>query len=548
MPSINQFSFSGGMNSFLDDLSLGENEYVKLFNGRIRNGVVANKKATLVEAPGGKKQGLYAAGNIILLFLDGFAYYKLIGISTDWTFIEGFQMDSEVEFIYGDFLPVASRNYKRLSTTDNVNADIKLAISSSTGSPACFLAQDGINQPFIIQSDGSARVAQKYSQWTTNIQEYVPIGKQTVFINGKTYVVAVDGKSIYHSVSGDPLNFVVNIESDGDKGGDAETTSFAVDFNIITAISKLNSNSFLIGNSRFVYLITPDYSQERKVFGEPTFVQQPIEVGVMNQRSVATSINGDAVLIDADGLKSLNAVSQLENEGNNSIFSSYASKFFDDGITRIYQTENYSASVVFDNYVLFAVNSIFGYGILVYDTVLEKFVSFDQPLDKPIKQFAQTFDGNNRHLYAITEDELYELYSSDEYEYVVLQTRSFSNIQQDKQSKIGDHKTELIQALFTTTDEDAKDISVITLVDGSRTEEGITKTIDPMDGGIYTFGIPVLNPTANISQRLTFVPGSPISGTKLSYVFYWNNKSTLNYFQAISTSVDTQQSLQQMSL
>ena len=103
-------------------------------------------------------------------------------------------------------------------------------------------------------------------------------------------------------------------------------------------------------------------------------------------------------------MRSFNAVMQSKNEGRNSIFSLKVARLFKD----VVQDTRKCAAIVFDDYALFACNTIFGHGILVFDTLTKQFVSFDQLTDDSnanigpiidfakVEHFAPTIPESNR--------------------------------------------------------------------------------------------------------------------------------------------------------
>ena len=129
------------------------------------------------------------------------------------------------------------------------------------------MVQDGINQPWLIQLNElinilTARKLNTYNQWSNvssgaNSREYVPIGKQMMYLNSILFIVAPNGRSIYRSVSGRPLDFMVNIDVDGKKVpseiiGGAASVSFAADFDEITCITPVATEAFLL--NKLLYL------------------------------------------------------------------------------------------------------------------------------------------------------------------------------------------------------------------------------------------------------------------------------------------------------
>ena len=113
------------------------------------------------------------------------------------------------------------------------------------------------------------------------------------------------------------------------------------------------------------------------MFGEGSFAKQHLfTANSINQHSFVDLL-GDFAFIDPEGLRSFNAVMQSKNEGRNSVFSLKVAQLF----RGVIQESGKCAAIVFDDYALFACKTIFGHGILVFDTLTKQFVSFDQLTD-----------------------------------------------------------------------------------------------------------------------------------------------------------------------
>ncbi|HXB11899.1 MAG TPA: hypothetical protein VNZ45_07940, partial [Bacteroidia bacterium] len=134
----------------------------------------------------------------------------------------------------------------------------------------------------------------------------------------------------------------------------------------------------------------------------------------LSERAIFDTV-GDTRFIDLTGIRSFNAIQQLQNEGRNSPFSAPIQSIFGPDIATIVQDTLNSAAIEFNNYELYSVNSTLGNLIAKYDTINGCWVSFDyeQLNGKRAKQFAALNTGILA-LFAITEDdEVYELYASE---------------------------------------------------------------------------------------------------------------------------------------
>ena len=414
MLEFRQVDFSAGMDLFAEDYALGASSYGLANNIRNRTGALTPIAGPVedTDAPAGLKQGVYAFDDYIILFCNGAAYYKNIVTSGAWTQISGFALSTTANYVYAEAVPASKSNYVRklqdeeridgTSSETNVNTSPTLINTSDAG----LVCQDGVSQGFFILPNGTARQLQTYDQWTTSAREYVPVMAQMKYVNGILFGVAKDGVTIYRSVSGRPLDFVVNITTAGLKGGDAATTAYNVSYSPITCLASLNSGELFVATLKGCHPI--EFNYDRTIFAEPTFLnRKSFSAGVMNQHSFIDNKLGDYQFIDLDGLRSYNAVATLNNEGRNSIFSSQISK----ALTGV--TQSVTATIVFDNYSIFAVNTIYGNRLAIYDNTRAIWVCFDNlGLDGPIKQFAVANQSNSPILYAITAAKIYKLYQS----------------------------------------------------------------------------------------------------------------------------------------
>src|SRR3990167_6702052 len=318
--------FSGGMNLFGEDIFLDETEYGTAFNIRIRSGAPTptHNKILDAAAPSGKKQGLLGFDQYLVLFVAGKAYYRRHS-DIVWTQVSGgFQLDASVERIYTQAIPASTFNFTRkLNNADEdffgspVDTKILPSLTTNSGSPAGLLCQDGINQAWIIFPDGTSRVTKTYAQWTTTDREYVPIGKQITILHGKLFVA--NGREIYHSVSGRYLDFVVNVDENADKGGDATTVAHSVSYNLISALIATRLGNIVVGTTKESHIVELDY--DNLMFNEPRFRNvKAFAANIVGQTAFVEALD-DYVFIDNNGLRSFEAIKALGSEGENAIFS-----------------------------------------------------------------------------------------------------------------------------------------------------------------------------------------------------------------------------------
>lgn len=416
---VSKTNWLGGINQLSDITKLNENEYWILINARVRKNVVEAIKLPLnvsTDLPVGETfQDITAAGDKLVAFVGGKAYYKLT--TGNWQLIPTFTMGSTQSRVYTALIPGSTVNFVRSATSSTGS----LTLGGPTGaSPSALVVMDGVLQPWVILPDGTARATGTYTSWTKTAPEYVPIANYPMFYNGVLYAVAAESPTptarrnqIVRSVTGSPLNFVVAVDSAGDKTSTNESEGGAlalatnVDYNNVTALAALNSidGAFFVGTDSSGYLVYPD--QANLIYAEPTFRNQVISsIGPLNPDSVV-DVLGDVAFVHDTGIRSFNGIMQFRYEGRNAPFSGPINSLLD-GIT---QTS--AATGTHDNYVLFAVATVYGNGVLWYDTLLSKFVALDiYPGVGNILKFASTLDNGTRYTYFMTATGIYRLFGS----------------------------------------------------------------------------------------------------------------------------------------
>lgn len=451
MASYKQSSFKGGMDTISNDTDIAPDAYRYLFNSRQRYNNIQSiqKSIDITYNLTGKFQGLYAVGSIWLTFFSGRAFYMPIGGNT-WFQVPFLSLDAFVDYIYVAPVTGSINNFLRqavvTSKIDPVSGNSSIVIDARagviqtpffvSGTPAGLVCQDGLNQPWLITYDAvnnnaTARVLGNYTQWdntgaTSNNQEYVPIGTRMMFDGVRLYIV--NGNLVFRSVSGAPLNFVVSVDTNGNKLptealGGAVSTSFAFDFDPITAIfpSTTAAGVFILATSRNIYGVQPDLTNT--IFAEPTFIKAfQLASGIVNQFSNADNL-GDTVFTDFEAVKSFNAVAYVKFAGRNDPFSKNLSSL----LTGIQQT--FTCCFSFDNYIRFSLKTIFGNVIAIYDSLNKVWVGLDitKPSAAGIKMFAQADFLDVAYLGAGTLDNKIYLMEADktDVEYGTAQLRAF---------------------------------------------------------------------------------------------------------------------------
>lgn len=404
MPALfKQNSFLAGLNRELDEAKQPDDAYPVGVNIRIRTNVVSpTRKHRKLPAPEGKMQGLYVAGSILLLFVEGKAYYADITVPINFLPIAGWTtMDVDVDRISAELVPFQSNRFNRTGTPYNTTAIFNASIGAFTQAVFCFDGTLG-HRPQVIFPNGTARQLNDYPSWTMDNPEYVPAGTLPGMQSNKLFLISTDKTRIYSSVSGRPGDFVINITPSGDKGGDAETMATAVSLNEITAIRCLSSGQLLIGTLYATYAITLDYNNT--FFGEPTLPWTFLfPAGPINELSIVDLLS-DTAFITQSGIHGFNAVAQALRESNNFPIGAKIRGL-------LHNPQANTCAINHDDYAIFAVRTIYGYAGVVYDTIREQFVSCDLSFGHA-KQFANTKISGFERLFFIThENEIFEAFA-----------------------------------------------------------------------------------------------------------------------------------------
>lgn len=598
MASYAQSSFLGGMNMAVDDSRLGEDEYRLAFNVRNRYGdlrpIRCPDSINIGFTKDVRLQGLYTVGDFLFAFQNGEAKFKhrladtgSLIVDNTWTTLwdtsnSNLMLDANVDTVYIQAVPGSVMDMPRKATSSSVandenNPSVKLTYNTTkwTKTIAGIIVQDGVNQPNLIvfsSTDAGAtatiRKCRTFAEWGTGasgeeIREYVPIGKQMLFFGGKLYIVSPDGKQIYHSVSGRPLDFVVPIDQNGVKiaaseaDGGAPAVSYSVSYEPITCIHALNTDSFFVSTRTASYAVTPNLNHT--LFGEPTFGKTYLfSASVVNQHSFVDA-GGDFVFIDTEGLRSFNAVKQLKNEGRNSAFSLKVAKLFE-GVV-----QDVTAAIEFDNYVLFACKTIYGYGVVVYDNTSQKFVSLDLLAENKhtgyalgssvpaITQFTKIDSDTAHELYASTIDgRLLKLYSGNNWSTAFIQTRAYSThdprveqkVTQMRSLFIANEPLEVDWLRFYTATLDTPPVSFGWIspagVNVNHTSPGTLVTGDPFSmpvvKGPYSSAILPHDLPVGTKFRISNVPTTTMGGTG---IFTLTAPAVFNTSDAVLTLTGT---------
>ncbi len=517
----NQSSFREGFNRGNDTTKTPEGAYPLLINGRVRDDVIDPVMKPLLLDAGlpltyNKCQGLYASDTFSIVFIDGSAYYRTFALEdSQFVKINGFAMSATVDTIYAELVPTSSMNFSRKApATGNFNDPVFL-YATANSSPACVVCQDGINQPLLILYNGTVLTAQTFDQWSTDVREYVPIGKQMVYVDGVLYIAKPDGSGFYRSVSGRPLDFVIAVDVNGNKlsaaAGDANATSHSVTFETITALSRINSNEggFIVCTLKNTWMVVPD--RTTLIYGEPgRFRNQYLfNTGALNQFALC-ELSGDVALIDINAIRSFNAVLNVRNEGKNSVFS----RDIDNLFSHIEQPTTCCA-FQFDNYAMFSVLTVYGAAVMLYDTTTQKFVGLDiYEGVEAITQFAEIKVGSTRKLlFRTTDHKIYEAFASTEFENTQLYLGDFTS-----GNPKCNQKPEQIQCVFLSPKQ-AGIVYASVYVDGKKQctlKEVIKETVSDAED------IPFSNDTVDSVKTLSYNCSQANSGWKLGVLLSWD--------------------------
>ena len=413
MPALfKQTSFLGGLDAKLDATKIADDAYPLLVNGRIRKGVVSptSKHIALAGVPQGNYQGLYITGSFLLLFVSGIAYWSDVTAVpmifypvANWT-----SMDSTAKRIYAELVPATSNLFNRQGTPDSTTRIFNKSIAVFEQAIFCF---DGstTNNPQAVRPDGTAVDLGSYDTWTQDNPLYVPKGILPAFCSNKLFLAALDALSVLSSVSGRASDFVINLDNNGDKGGDADTVSQAVSFNPITAIRSLSTGEVLVGTLYGTYVLQLDYTNTQ--FGEP--YELPVflfPAGPINEISIV-DILSDTAMITQSGIHAFNAVAQAKRTSNNFPLGAQIRAIITNPTTEKAIIQKDTCAAIYDDYAFFAVNTIYGYGALVYDTITQSFHSLDLSFGQ-VKQFASARINDTERFFFITADNvLYEAFA-----------------------------------------------------------------------------------------------------------------------------------------
>lgn len=556
-----QKSFSSGLDLLSADTQVADDGYIWLINARNRFGVIQPvPKHIELDAPAGLKQGCIGLGNVLILFVAGRAYYQVDGATT-WIQVGTFQMSATAPIIWTEAVPASTFSFvRKLNSTGNIYDPIQASVDFKiSGTPSCIVCQDGSSQPWLIIYDSAnnlfvSRPAKTYDEWenisdTTADREYVPIGRQMMYKDGILYVVAPDGKSVYRSITGRPLDFMINVTTDGNKlpselEGGVTSMSFAFDYDEITCLKAIDiEGCFVYATARNTRIISVDYTVP--IFGEPQFRRQALlNVGIVNQFSFGDALN-DFVCIEQSGVKSFNAVQQLKFKGNNSIFSLQLASLLYNHNTRKPIKQRFCSLFNYDNYLLFNLDTFWGNLIAVYDIVKGVWAALDITDVARIRQFTTTETSSQIKLYCITEtNKVFQMYADSATAFAQLRVKSWT-----PQGTDVEHKSQWLRCMFDGGTYDGK-VELIEFVDDQlSTNTRSEKELKVQLGGVnYPVQAPVIASTEQRTENISFSITNGLTGKRISFVLQWDNDARLIEYQLTTSDQQNMNSLREQNL
>jgi hypothetical protein len=546
-----QSSFKGGIHQELDATKipdLGDSYYLGV-NIRNREDVLQPVKSPLNLTntfTAGKVQGLYGAGTILLLFVDGKPFFRDVSDTSSSNFkalVNTPNMDDTVDYIYAEFVPSSTLGYARLKIPGQQQVQFDLNqelpfISSVQG----VIYSDGVSQPaLILDNNTTVQTLNTYAQWSLANREYVPKMKQMLYFGGILYAASANGKELYHSVTGRPLDFVIPVNDDGDKvsseeaQGGASATSKRIDFESITAIKTTPADGVIVvGTQSRIFIVGID--EQNLQFSEPTFSAFPIAaVGVPNNFCFV-DINGDTAFISHHGIDSINASAVLKQESRNSPVSAAVSRLFQSSPTTFVAQDFPCAFQFGADFAFFAVNTIYGPAILIYDRTTKTFISLDKYDGVgQIKMFANVIVKGERRLFFITTDnQLYEAFAGDTIETSeVLIGEWCSNDPKISQSPL------YLHLVFTECQSEGE-VTITPIINRQKGNSKTQTLLKKISAPIYPIKIP-FDDSLDSTQIVSFaLKGTIQAGWKVGFNIKWNVNAKLTHINLTSESQTAQ--------
>lgn len=529
------------MRSSLDATKLGAGTYPLLLNGRVRGNVVSTvKRSVLKELPPGIVQGIYSLDNFLVMFIAGRVWYQNVADSWGPKPILGFRLSPTVGQIHMVSVPSSTLNFKRKLVSADI-ADIERTTTPVATSIRGGLAMDGINQDIVIYptADGLAvRQTQTFAEWhldpaNPDAQEYVPVGLYPLWTGYKVRKVAKDSSGAYtrilESVSGRPLDWVIEITASGEKVA-PDRTAHAVAYEPVTAMyaSASQETAFIVGTNLRTFGVFED--RDTLIFGEPFLRTIPLFAAGAVSHWASIDVGGELTFVGRNSILGVTATTQeAANVANRSVSRN---RVFSAPISLLLDTTTEAAVARFDDYALYAMNTVLGPAVVVYDINLSAFVSIDQWKGVGrIRQFALTSSNGNEQLWCYTDDsQVFEVFAAEETETARLYLGDVSS-----QNAFLNHSITSVAARFG-----GLSAPIEVTVDIYKDRLLVDRLTRVVDGDALFNGSPLPTDEARVKTVNGFV--ADVSDKREAFatgaLIQWSGEGKLSYFAAAINVLD----------
>lgn len=406
---MKQTSFNGGLVTALNFQRLPENAYGFAQNVRLSGGTLEPIYSPVrASVPPGNINASFAFGRWLVLVIDGIVWYRDVISSLVFDRIPDVALVPPT--VHGCVIPSRYLNYQRvLSETGAVRRNFNAPTRSSD--PGLFLT-DGSSQPIVVYPTVSglgARTTVPLSAFDVNTSEYVPTGLFPHWTGSKLLLIRKDSAGNYtqivQSVTGEPLNFAIIIDDDGRPAGGG-MLPYSIGPDPVVGIRRMPDESFLVQTKRESVVVVPDdTSLFFEDFNEPTFrAIRRFDVGSTGLNAALEARGRDIIFVSRYGIHSINAIQERASRQVLDSFGSDIHTLFSESA----QVD--PAVVAWGDELLFAVNTIYGQLVVVFDMFMNRFVSVDDYRIGKIVNFLVIAAEEDDRIFAQTETGLFELF------------------------------------------------------------------------------------------------------------------------------------------
>jgi len=389
---MKQDVFIGGIQQQFDATKFNVGQYRAALNCRVRQNVaVPSYEHVKIKTVSGVKQALFAIDDKLVLVQAG-RIYQVRPSDLRVLDVGATGLSATASVVYHENVP---------APTNLFVGPGKQYASAIASTPLQAVLQDGLNQPWAVTSSLGIRQIGSYDTWTYENPEYVPIGTHMAFTGNRLIVASPDKLRQFGSVSGRPLDFVLYFNTfTGVKASDANGLAMAVSTAPLTALLAAQDGGFVASTRYRMHAASPQY--DYLFFGEPYMRPKELfPVGAVSQQAF-TQVGGETAYVSPAGIQLFNQTAQLLRESNLSPLGAPVSAL-------LVKPVESAACCTADDYAFFAVQTIYGPGIVVYDMQISQFVGVDLTTAL-VKEFAVYQDaGTTRVFYITTANELFEL-------------------------------------------------------------------------------------------------------------------------------------------